>query len=267
MAGRSTPSLNDVRGMTRLLGQVAEHSSRHLQQQVFLRQTAELIGVRVGIAFTCQFPRPSQIDIQVLASEGWTSDKERRLFALDAIQHSYKANPFFQAVSSRLQEAHDSSWGAWRRQLVCDAIWYGNEYVQQAYRPLNIDNLLLTLAQGLKPGDWTGLALLRSWGDKTRFNEKDLSITTLLHQAVSFLYQPQPAYEPTLPDDLSPRLAEVLRLLVHGDSEKEVAVKLGLSPLTIHRHVSRLYRCFNVNSRAELIARLWSGANTSGIIG
>ena len=53
----------------------------------------------------------------------------------------------------------------------------------------------------------------------------------------------------------SKRMIETLQLLLAGDSEKEVATKLGLSPHTVHIHVKKLYKRLDVSSRAELMAK------------
>jgi DNA-binding CsgD family transcriptional regulator len=50
-------------------------------------------------------------------------------------------------------------------------------------------------------------------------------------------------------------LRQTLDCLLEGDSEKQVAVRLGLSRLTVHQYVTSLYRHFGVSSRAELLAR------------
>ena len=63
--------------------------------------------------------------------------------------------------------------------------------------------------------------------------------------------QPKPQTDPELPR----RLRETLECLLLGDSEKQVAAKLGLSPHTVHIHVKRLYRHFDVSSRGELLAK------------
>ena len=70
---------------------------------------------------------------------------------------------------------------------------------------------------------------------------------------------PPPAATPA-PDLLStaglpPRVAEVLGHLLAGDGEKQVAVRMGLSRHTVHGHVKKLYRHFDVTSRGELLAR------------
>ena len=53
---------------------------------------------------------------------------------------------------------------------------------------------------------------------------------------------------------LSPRMRQTLRLLLEGDSEKQIAQKLRLSQHTIHVYVKALYRGFGVNSRGELMS-------------
>jgi DNA-binding CsgD family transcriptional regulator len=53
---------------------------------------------------------------------------------------------------------------------------------------------------------------------------------------------------------LSPRLRQVLDGLLAGDSEKQVAARMGISQHTVHDHVKRLYRTLDVNGRGELLA-------------
>jgi DNA-binding CsgD family transcriptional regulator len=74
----------------------------------------------------------------------------------------------------------------------------------------------------------------------------------------------RPAAQPAAPLRESPmlslltkRMREILALLVEGKSEKEVATHLGLSPHTVHIHVTRMYARLDVNSRAELLARFY----------
>lgn len=59
--------------------------------------------------------------------------------------------------------------------------------------------------------------------------------------------------------DLSPRLRETLKHLLAGDSEKQIAAKLGLSKHTVHVYVKGLYKHFNVYSRGELLAKCLKG--------
>jgi DNA-binding CsgD family transcriptional regulator len=54
---------------------------------------------------------------------------------------------------------------------------------------------------------------------------------------------------------LSKRMKDTLQLLLSGDSEKEVATKLGISRHTVHIHIKNLYKRLGVCSRAELMAK------------
>lgn len=58
---------------------------------------------------------------------------------------------------------------------------------------------------------------------------------------------------------LTPAERDVLRGLLRGNSEKEVAAVLGQSPHTTHGHVKAIYRKFNVKNRSSLMA-LWLGS-------
>lgn len=56
-------------------------------------------------------------------------------------------------------------------------------------------------------------------------------------------------------DALPPRLRQTLDLLLAGDAEKRIALKLGLKQSSIHSYVKVLYKRFDVSSRAELLAK------------
>ena len=69
---------------------------------------------------------------------------------------------------------------------------------------------------------------------------------------------------PGLTAGLSPRMRDTLQLLLAGHSEKEVAIKLGLSQHTVHIHVKNLYKRLHVSSRAELMAKCLSESRGGG---
>jgi len=60
---------------------------------------------------------------------------------------------------------------------------------------------------------------------------------------------------------LSPAQRRVLRGLLRGDSEKQVAHELGVSPHTVHNHIRAIYRALKVHARSELLTLLLSGAD------
>jgi DNA-binding NarL/FixJ family response regulator len=54
---------------------------------------------------------------------------------------------------------------------------------------------------------------------------------------------------------LSPRERDILRLIVDGYSNAEIAAQLGCAPATIHTHVIRLFRKLGVNDRVTAAVR------------
>ena len=115
------------------------------------------------------------------------------------------------------------------------------------------------LVSKLTPRPDSGLALswlnlCRAVGD-TPFTARERRILLLFAQEIATrlgirLAVPNAA----VGRGLSPRMRQVLALLTRGDSEKQVAMALGISRHTIHDHVKRLHRHFGVQSRGELLA-------------
>jgi DNA-binding CsgD family transcriptional regulator len=56
------------------------------------------------------------------------------------------------------------------------------------------------------------------------------------------------------PHGLSGRELEVLRWLAAGETNRQIAHHLGLSPHTIERHVANLYRKIGARGRADATA-------------
>jgi PAS domain S-box-containing protein len=57
-----------------------------------------------------------------------------------------------------------------------------------------------------------------------------------------------------VPPHLTPRQAEILRLLQHGRSTHQIAAELHLSIETVRNHIRHLFRALGVHSRLEAVA-------------
>jgi DNA-binding CsgD family transcriptional regulator len=73
-------------------------------------------------------------------------------------------------------------------------------------------------------------------------------VAPLVGDSLARFHEPAPA-------DLSPRLRQVLRRLLEGDSDKQIAARLRISWYTVNQYTKIVYRHFGVQGRAELLAR------------
>lgn len=62
---------------------------------------------------------------------------------------------------------------------------------------------------------------------------------------------------------LSPREAEIARLVARGLSNKQIAAALGISVWTVSTHLRRAYAKLDVHSRAGMVARIAVGMERS----
>lgn len=65
-------------------------------------------------------------------------------------------------------------------------------------------------------------------------------------------------------ESLTEAQLRVLRLLLTGQSEKEIAEVLFISPHTVHSHVKQIYQYYGVNSRPALMAHFIDIASLGG---
>jgi DNA-binding NarL/FixJ family response regulator len=63
----------------------------------------------------------------------------------------------------------------------------------------------------------------------------------------------RPAGGADLPDDLTPREADVLRLIAAGSTNAEIAADLYISEVTVKSHINHLFAKISARSRAEAV--------------
>jgi DNA-binding CsgD family transcriptional regulator len=135
---------------------------------------------------------------------------------------------------------------------IDDRAWYQSEHYNVVRRPLDVDHSIYCVLQ-LPDGTGFGVGLQRAPGDPP-FTEREKAMVHLLHTNAPHVYcVPEPQQSQI--DQLAPRLRPVVRCLLQGDAEKEVAAKLKLSRHTVHRYTQVVYRQLQVHSRGELLAK------------
>jgi len=79
-------------------------------------------------------------------------------------------------------------------------------------------------------------------------------VTAVLHQTPSApTIDPAPASRSQLPDELTPREVEVLKLVAAGLSNSEIADKLVLSNATVKTHINRIFNKTGARDRAQAV--------------
>src|SRR5207244_13333104 len=128
---------------------------------------------------------------------------------------------------------------------------YRSPHFDIVRRPFGIDHSLYCRLT-LPDGNDVSVGLQRSPGDP-EFSEREKAIVHLLHTNAPHVYYVAGLARSEL-DQLAPRLQPVLRYILQGDAEKQVAAKLKLSRHTVHRYTQVIYRELGLHSRSGLLA-------------
>ncbi|MBL8764774.1 MAG: hypothetical protein JNM07_10945 [Phycisphaerae bacterium] len=153
-----------------------------------------------------------------------------------------------------------------RQDLLTDRQWYASEHVGDYRLAAGIDHCIY--AQTYLPGAGGAIRLTvnRERGSRG-FSAAACALVDLAFERLAAwlgeglsaapptsLRAPPPRPAADL-DALPERWLGVLARLAAGDSEKQAAAALGLSPHTVHEYAKCLHGHFGVHSRGELLAR------------
>lgn len=158
----------------------------------------------------------------------------------------------------RFCQQYDSTQGSCfeRAELIGDRDWYRSEEYNAVNRVVGIDQCVQCFVplQGQKD-DHSGIVLGRSPKRKP-FNDREKQLILYAHQMIGKLIGgPLARFTEPSPSELPPRPRAVLQLIMQGESDKQIANKMQLSPFTINQYLKLIYSHFGVHSRPQLMAR------------
>ena len=244
--------VGDVRDAYRLIGDCRDLGRNpELWHRRMLRGLAGLFGVVLAAGGEAWWHRPHH-PIQIISAYSASDDPgpEKAFHAYHQARES-ENDPIFRAI----QTVPGNLITRTRRQLVTDHAWYGTASAE--YRRLGgIGHVLTSVLDVSDDGAITGIALNRAIGERD-FSLRERRLLEFFHAELGRLIGGPlvSATEPAV-GRIAPRLRQTLTCLLEGDSEKQVAGRLGLSPATVHQYVTALYRRFGVQSRAQLLAHV-----------
>lgn len=101
-------------------------------------------------------------------------------------------------------------------------------------------------------GTTRGFFFIRAPGGRD-FSERDRSVLTLLHPHLAKVRERwQQRREPA---GLTERESQIMRLLAHGLTNKEIAAELVVATGTVRRHLENIYAKLGVHTRTAAVAR------------
>jgi DNA-binding CsgD family transcriptional regulator len=167
-----------------------------------------------------------------------------------------EGGPSVDPLVRALQRAPGRTAARTRKQMVPDRVYYRSPIFDRYLQPGNVHHRLASIFPTAGGGAISFLHLHRSRGARD-FSSRERARLEFFHREIGPLVGRAliSAAEPT-PERLSRRLRQTLACLVEGDSEKQVAARLGVSHATAHQYVTALYRRLGVNSRGQLLAHV-----------
>ena len=250
--------LSDVRAVFRLVGECRELGidgtlwRGHMLAEL-LRLTGGQIAMGGPAAIRNGYLQPDQgpaVDL------GWGGKREREIFGQFLQDQMHLKDPALLGMRPQLAALDKplTSLTRCRRQLADDSTWYNSTAFCDYHRPSGTDDGMMSVV-ALETGLVHGLALFRPPRER-RFTSRHVRLLHLFHAELApYLLSDlaPPGQDPI--SRLSPRQQQVLACLLEGDSEQQIALRLGLTRHTAHQYVKAVYRRLKVSTRAELMAR------------
>jgi DNA-binding CsgD family transcriptional regulator len=144
-----------------------------------------------------------------------------------------------------------------RTDLVGWRDWLRSPYYRDIHEPLRLGHTLVSfLSLPDSPRECSSFTMARTAADRRDFSAREKAIVREVNAAVAPLMGgPLARFTEPSPSELPPRARAVLRCLLEGDGDKQIATRLGVSAYTVNVHTKVIFRYFGVRSRAELLAR------------
>ncbi len=250
-------SLPDVRRIYGILEECRQHWDDPAGwQTVLLREAAALVRLPVGLyTELLDFESGQQPKIHWIYEHGWRSASDREAYYRPV--GGVPAAPFsYSEIHLRFRERIGSAYRitCTRADLMPDGDWQRCRAYRTHHAPARMTEVIYS---AVRLAAEEPVNVIAFGGDTCLPGRREREIVELLHQELAEMVGTRLSTIAHISrHGLSPRLSELLGLLCEGLPEKEIATAMNISRATISEHIQRLYRHFEVRSRAELMAYL-----------
>ncbi|MDY3561913.1 helix-turn-helix transcriptional regulator [Gemmata sp. JC673] len=190
------------------------------------------------------------------AEWGWENGFNRAgwLRALELLRADPAYSPLMGAY--RVRVCREDGVALCGSELVRDHDWgRGIEY-QEVYRTIGVHRNLWCFRFIPGRADVTHGQIIARAAGRRDFAAREQAVVAEAYAAITPLMSGALAgFSDPAPSALAPRARDVLRCLLEGDSDKQIAARLGLSRYTVNQYAKVIFAHFGVASRAELLAR------------
>lgn len=241
MAQNARLKLRDVRRIFRLMGEVRELGSDPQQWRPHLIQRLQaMLNAEIVVSSEIHFRKIPATGKMRVIDIGWGCDAEKHTWQIHTEQEDESPETYW-VLAGKPAPSPDSG-----EQLVpvkpSKPLYGGKCFILSQYPLPHV-------------GAVDQLGLHRTTTE-TPFEPWQHRLIRLFHVELGRLWKKDAlrrAKDPAA--DLPPRLSQTLAELLEGASEKQIALKLELSPHTVHNYVKALHQRFEVSSRGELLAK------------
>jgi DNA-binding CsgD family transcriptional regulator len=257
MAQSSALRERDYRAIWRLVGECRElGDDPTLWRQHFLASLSPLVDADISNGGEMSIPDSGPPHDLGVTEWGWHAGFNRHGWVI-ALERFHRGDidpvlfpPLFALLKRRGRVTVP------RSEFTDDRRWHRSDIYQDAAKLIGVDQALCTFVPIQRAcGEYSGWIMFRAKG-KRDFGERERRIVERLHVEIAKLVGGTLArYADPSPMDLAPRARQVLGCLLEGDSDKQIAVRLALSPHTVNQYTKTIYGHFGVSGRAELLAR------------
>jgi DNA-binding CsgD family transcriptional regulator len=244
--------LADVRAIFRLVGDCRDLGSDVFAWNQVLTQSANrLFNTVMANSFLYSIdPVKVLAEPQILA-DSWVDEATRaKWYNLHVNKHYSVAPTIIQFVQPYTEITVTR-----RQELMTNAAWANAWERNEARASCGQDEFIYAAVPLKEPvGRYFAMSFNRAIGEPAFRPYEQRHIRLLLEELQHLFSTRLHLSYGGLPMTLRLRLQQILLSLQTGDSEKQIALKLGLSKHTVHDYVRELYAHYGVQSRAALLS-------------